>query len=170
MIKIAAMLLIAFGFAFSGFSIASFYKKKTEILNDIVAMLSVAQTQLRYACMPVGSLMRILAENRRISNLGFISSCVKKTEIGKAFPPSWRESIEEEKELCRLIPDVLSYLFQFGEELGSTDLEGQLSCCEYYKQIFQKELEMRDEQNKKYSKLFPTLGVMLGISAAVIIV
>ena len=170
MVKTAAMLLIASGFAFSGFSIASFYRKRTEILNDIITMISVAQTQLRYACLPVSDLLRIISENKRISNLGFICSCIEKTERGKPFPTSWRESVEEEKELCRLICDILPNLFQFGEELGSTDLEGQLSCCEYYRQIFLKELELREEQNKKYSKLFPTLGVMLGISAAVIIV
>lgn len=164
------MLFIALGFSLFGFYAASVYEKKVEILEDIVMMLSVMQTQLRYSCIPIASLLGRLEENRRINGLGFISECKKGTENGEPFPESWRRCIENEKELCRLIPEVLPYLIQIGEDLGTTDLEGQLSCCEYYENVFRRELAEKEAQSGKYSKLFPTLGVMLGISAVILIV
>ncbi len=164
------MVFIALGFSIFGFYVASIYEKKVEILDSIVMMLSVMRTQLRYSCIPLASLLSHLEENRKIYGLGFISACKKETENGESFPESWRRCIENEKELCKLIPDALPYLFQIGEDLGSTDLEGQLSCCEYYENVFRKELAEKEEQSGKYSKLFPTLGIMLGISAVILII
>lgn len=170
MVKAAAMLFIALGFSLFGFYAASVYEKKVEILDSVVMMLSVMQTQLSYSRIPLASLLGRLEENRKINGLGFISACKKETENGEPFPESWRICIENEKELCRLIPEVLPYLFQIGEDLGSTDLEGQLSCCKYYEGIFRRELAEKEAQSGKYSKLFPTLGVTLGITAVILII
>ncbi len=170
MLKTLAVLFIAFGFAFGGHCLASFHEKRATVLNDIILMLSIAETQLRYACIPVTDLMNIFEENGKLQNLGFISVCKEKISRGEDFPHAWSDSIEADRELCRLVGTALPYLFGFGDDLGATDINGQLSCCEYYKQIFSKELSEREEQCKKYSKLFPALGAMLGISAAIIII
>lgn len=170
MIKITAIVFIVCGFVFSGQCITSYYRRRAEILGDIVMMLSVMQTRLRYECLPLAALLRVLEENGKMKNLGFITVCREKSESGDSFPHAWRESIEKERELCRLIRDVLPYLIQLGDDLGSTDLEGQLACCEYYERIFRAELDNREEQNKKYIKLFPTLGAVLGIWAAILII
>ena len=170
LIRFIAIILISSGFAFSGHCLAAYQKKRVDIISDILLMLSVIHTQIRYTCVPVNDLLVILTENSRLKGLKFIFRCRQKAESGEVFPIAWKESLYEEKEFCRIAGNALSYLIQLGDDLGATDLDGQLSCCEYYKQFFLKELKEREEQNKKYSKLLPTLGVMLGISAAIIIV
>lgn len=170
MIKVAAVVFVATGLSLSGFYLASVYGKKTEILGNIVMMLGVIGTQLRYSHQPLLTMMRFLEANETLRSLGFVSECRRMVESGEPFRESWKKSIENEKDLCSLIPDSLPYLVQFGENLGTTDLEGQLSCCKYYEHIFCKALEEKEEQSKKYSKLFPTLGIMLGVTAAILIV
>lgn len=170
MIKVTAVVFVALGLSFSGFYFASVYGRKTEILENIVMMLCIIKTQLRYTHLPLHSMMRFLEENENVKSLGFVSECIEMTERGKAFRQCWKESILNEKELCRLIPESIPHLISFGENLGTTDLEGQLSCCEYYERIFRKLLDGKEVQNKKYAKLFPTLGTMLGISAAILII
>ncbi len=165
-----SVVFVALGLSFSGFYLSSVYDKKTKVLENVVMMLGIIKTQLRYVHLPLQSLMRLLEENETLKSLGFVSGCVKNIENGKPFRLSWKESIRNEKELCSLIPESLPYLIQFGESLGTTDLEGQLSCCEYYEHIFSKLLEEKKEQSRKYTKLFPTLGIMLGVSAAILIV
>lgn len=170
MIKITAVVFVALGLSVSGFYFASVYGKKAEIMENIVMMLGIIRTQLRYAHLPLQSMLLLLEENENIKSLRFVSECIKRVECGEPFRVSWKESIKKEKELCRLIPESLPYLIRFGENLGTTDLEGQLSCCEYYERIFCKLLEEKEEQSKKYTKLFPALGIMLGVSAAILIV
>ncbi len=133
-------------------------------------MLSVVETQLRYACLPVSDLLRILSETDKLSSLRFIPCCKAKTDCGEAFPKAWKLAVESDYEFCALLGGHKKYLIQLGADIGATDIEGQLACCEYYKQIFEKELTLREENEKKYKKLFPLLGLMLGISAAIIVI
>ena len=168
--KYASMLLISSGFMLGGMYFSSFQNKKTDIINDILLMLSVTETQLRYACLPVADLMRILCETEKLSALLFLRLCKDKLHKNESFPEAWKKSIEECGDLCRLLGNHKDYLIRLGSDIGATDLEGQLSCCEYYKQIFKKELVVREEISKKYSKVFPALGLMLGVSAAIIII
>lgn len=170
MLKIAAMLLICLGFVSGGRYLASQQFRKASVISDILLMLSVIETQLRYACLPVSDLLRILCSTDKLKGLGFIEKCRDKVNNGEPFPEAWKNAVESETELCGLLADCKNYLVQLGADIGATDIEGQLSCCKYYKQIFEKELEVREENVKKYSKVYPTLGLMLGISAVIIII
>lgn len=170
MLKLIAFALISAGFTAGGLLVSYYHSKRAETLSTVLLMISVIETQLRFACPPVSDLLRVLGENPALSEFGFIKCTREKMCFGEAFPDAWRESIETEPELCRILSGALRHLTALGAEIGSTDLEGQLSCCEYYKNIFSAELENQQEKNKKYSKLFPPLGLLAGISAAILMI
>lgn len=170
MIKMTAILLIASGFAVSGCCISAFNQRKADTLSDIVMMISFFKTRLRYECLPLVSLLSLLEQNGKTQNLSFVSVCRERTENGESFSVAWRESIENDKTFCRLICGAEASLISLGEDLGTTDLEGQLSCCRYYESVFCDELSKRKELNGKYSKIYPALGAMLGIWAAILII
>lgn len=170
MIKAAAIMLIIMGFAFLGHCLTFFHQKRVEVLNEIVRLISFMKTRLRYECLPLSALLKAYEKNGKRTVLAFIGNCRENVENGKPFSAAWRESIENDRELNRLIKNVASSLINLGEDLGTTDLDGQLSCCDYYEKIFCNELCEREERNKKYSKLCPVLGAMLGIWAAILII
>lgn len=170
MLKAVSMIMIAAGLALGGRWLAAYQSKRVAVIGDIITMLTVTETHLRYACLPVTDLLRVLSENSCLSELGFIKCIREKVCFGISFPEAWKESVEGEPELCRMLSDSAHYLMRLGEDIGSTDLEGQLSCCEYYRKIFEKELEIQEEKKRRYSKLFPSLGLLAGISAAIMIV
>lgn len=162
--------MIAAGFALGGRWLAAYQSKRVALIGDIILMLNVIETQLKYACLPVSDLLRVLSENSGLSDLEFIRCTRERVCFGQPFPEAWRECIESEPELCRMLSGSAHYLTRLGADIGSTDLDGQLSCCEYYKKIFEKELELQEEKSRRYSKLFPSLGMLVGISAAILIV
>lgn len=170
MVKTVSILLIASGFFSGGVYFASRYTKKARLISDILLMLSVIETQLRYACLPVSDLLRVLCETDKLSSLSFVFRCREKNCSGEAFPSAWRQAVEDDRELCSLLGGHKKYLVQLGADIGATDIDGQLGCCEYYKQIFEKELALREENEKKYSRLCPALGLMLAVSAAIILI
>lgn len=170
MLKLTAMLLFGAGFVLGGKYFASRHIKKAERVGEILLMLSVIRSRLCYDCLPVPDLLRVLCATDKLKNLRFIPECLAMAESGVPFPAAWKNAVEADKELCLLLEGCRLNLVQLGEDIGATDVEGQLACCEYYKQIFEKELADREENSKKYSKLYPALGVMLGIAAAIIIV
>ena len=170
MFKLIATVMIAAGFALGGRHLAVLQKKRVSFLESIILMISTAETQLKYACLPVSDLLKIFNENTALSELEFIRSCREKVCFGEPFPDAWRESIENEAEFCRLLGNSAKNLVSMGSELGSTDLDGQLSCCGYYKNLFEADLEEQREKSEKYSRLFPSMGLLLGISAAILII
>ncbi len=170
LLKPLAMLLFGAGFVGGGYCLASRYTKKAELVADILLMLSVISSRLRYDCLPVPDLLRVLCTTDKLKNLRFVARCLEKVETGEPFPSAWKNSVESDGELCMLLGNCRGNLIQLGADIGATDVEGQLACCEYYRQIFEKELALREENRKKYSKLCPSLGIMLGIAAAIIII
>ena len=60
-------------------------------------------------------------------------------------------------------------LLGFGEKLGKTDLEGQLSHIELYRALFQKQIKEAEDDAQKKSRLYRTLGIFGGVSAAILI-
>lgn len=162
--------MLAAGFALGGRYLAAFQKKRVTLLENILLMISSAETRLRYACLPIADLLKSLNENTALSELVFIKTCREKVCFGEPFPDAWKESVESETELCRLLGKSAKNLMSMGAELGSTDLEGQLSCCGYYKKLFECDLEEQRDKSGKYSKLFPSMGLLLGISAAILII
>lgn len=169
MLKISAMLLLAGAFALAGRWAASIQEKRVAVTGEIMLMINIVESQLRYSHMPVTDLLRVLCDNTGLSELEFIKNCRERVCFGEPFPDAWRNSIETETVFCRLLPETVGNLAAFGADIGSTDLESQLSGCEYYKQIFSAELELQREKSMKYKKLFPPLGLLLGISAAIMI-
>lgn len=170
MLKIIAFIFIITGCTAAGVFASSYCTKRAEILSTVILMINTIETQLRYACLPVPDLLRVLGENPALSQLGFIKCTREKICFGEPFPDAWKESVESETEVCRVLSGSARHLSALGSEIGSTDLDGQLSCCEYYKDIFAKELEIQQEKNRRYSRLFPPLGLFAGISAAILMI
>lgn len=170
MLKIAAAVLIVAAFASAGGYFALLDKKRAETLENILLMLSITETQLRYSRMPVSDLLKSLCENNALSGLGFLKECRELLCFGESFPCAWKKSIEASSELKRLLPETYDNLLVLGDEIGATDLDGQLSRCEYYNCLFTGVLSERREKSKRSAKLFPPLGMLLGISAALFII
>ena len=169
MFKTTAMILIVSAFFITGKCLALFQQRRVSLLEMVILMITSGESRLRYSCLPVGDLLKALNENEALSELCFIRTCREKVCFGMDFYTAWRESIESETEYCTLLGKSVKSLISMGSELGSTDLDGQLSCCEYYKKIFENDLEEQREKSIKYSKLFPSMGFLLGISAVILI-
>ena len=170
LLKLLSALFIISAFSITGIYISVLGKQRVEILKSIITMLSVAETQLRYLHIPVAELMKNLSESSAVSDLKFIGRCSEMLENGAPFSVAWKNSIEEDSEIKKLLPATYKSLALLGDEIGSTDLEGQLSSCGYFKQIFTAALSECEEKSKRNSKLCPSLGILLGISAAIMMI
>lgn len=170
MLKAAAMLMIAAAFAVGGFAVSAFHAKKAAVISNIILMINIIETQLRYACLPVPELLKILGENEVLAELSFIKCVRERVCFGEAFHDAWSKCVFEDSELCALLGKTVPYLARLGGDIGASDLESQLSCCEYYRRIFEDELKIRREKSGRYTKLFPPLGLLAGVTAAILIV
>lgn len=169
MAKVLAALFIACAFAWGGRFAASLDSKRTELIRSILLMINIIETRLRFCAVPVAELLRLLEESE-CSHLPFISKCRLAVENGEPFGAAWKACISECRSFCRLIPEESAKLIAMGSDIGVTDIEGQLSCCNYYREIFFAYLSEREEKSRRSARLFPPLGMLLGVSAVLFIV
>lgn len=163
---ISALLILA-GSAFCGRRIADNQRRKCELCESLLLMITSAENLLRCTCVPIPALMRRLAEND--GSPGIVSECSALLERNIPFPEAWRTAVENDGEL-RHIPEIRKLLLHIGGELGTTGLEGQLASLIYGKTELAAILEKEREKSGKYSGLFPPLGLVAGIWAAIIII
>ena len=168
MVRAFAALSIAVAFGFGGKYLAFVAREKAEIIREILQMINIIETRLRFNATPVSQLL-LLIEESGLQKLKFIKACRAEVENGCAFSDAWEKSIRSEGHLLALLPDDARHLITMGADIGVTDIEGQLACCGYNRQLFEKSLGEKEENSRRSEKLFPPLGILLGISAALLI-
>ena len=164
MVRLAAAILVGTALALGGRLIALRDSNKVEAIKDILRMINIMETRLRFSSVPIKELLAEI-ENGGCETLTFISVCRNAVENGDPFGEAWRESILGCRRFCRMLPDESAKLVSMGSDIGVTDIEGQLSCCNYYREIFAASLSETDEKRKRSAVMFPPLGILLGISA-----
>ncbi|MBR2869572.1 MAG: stage III sporulation protein AB [Clostridia bacterium] len=165
MAEFAAALLVAAAFVIGGRMLASAASERVEFIKEILLMLNIFETRLRYAGAPVSELLHLASEGG-CSRLLFLEKCGILLAEGEIFKDAWEKCIREHTAFCRLLPEESEKLIGMGSDIGRTDVEGQLSCCGYYKEIFGACLLEKEEIFRRSAALYPKLGIMFGVSAA----
>ena len=106
MIKTAAALAVALGFALGGKCVASFYAGRVRVIRESLLLISAVETGVRFAHLTVEQLLREQDKNGGFVYLDFIADCRRRMESGEPFPSAWRKSIEQRGELCRLLGEA----------------------------------------------------------------
>ena len=166
LVRLLASLLIALSLALGGSYLAWLDAEKVLRVRSILQMINVIETRLRFCATPVSELLTLI-EASDCKGLDFVKNCKTAMENGEPFFLAWELSIKSDRFLTKLMPEETQKLIDMGADIGVTDIEGQLSCCGYYGQIFTGFLEANEEKSKRSSKLFPPLGILMGISAAI---
>ena len=89
---------------------------------------------------------------------------------GEPFEEAWKKTICNFRSRYALTSQDFELLGEFGSQLGKTDTEGQLSHIELYQALFSKQLSLAEEEVISKSKLYQTMGLFAGVSAAIVLV
>ena len=95
---------------------------------------------------------------------------ISKLENNKPFDKQWQEKISSLPNTLALNKSDKELLSEFGNELGKTDIDGQLKHIEFYKNLFDNQLLAAEEDIISKSKLYKTIGLFAGISTALMII
>ena len=109
----------------------------------------------------------IVSASAKTNDLHYFSFQEK---TGKPFEQLWIEKITDLPKSFSLKTADKDLLLQFGKELGKTDVEGQLKHIELYNTVFNKQLNSAEDEINKKSKLYKTMGLFVGISAALMMI
>ena len=162
-VKIIGCILIVSSSFLIGYSKSKKLYLRRDFLKSFVVFLNSLSTNIRYDSADIFTTVSMSARN---NDLTYIS----KLENNKPFDKQWQEKISSLPNTLALNKSDKELLSEFGNELGKTDIDGQLKHIEFYKNLFDNQLLAAEEDIISKSKLYKTIGLFAGISTALMII
>ena len=155
---IGALLLAASGLG-CGYAFARRLAVRREFLGRLLTFISCLSTELRYRNDDIFSLVNSGGELFRVEQSG-----------ASTFYSSWQDCISKLPRRRSLTKRDTELLLELGSRLGTTDTEGQLSHIELYETMFAKQQAQAEDDIIQKTKLYKTLGLFAGVSAALMLI
>ena len=144
----------------SGFLMGCVYvqrlKLRRDFLREFSVFLSSLSTAVRYRSADIAVL---------VNSCGELFS-FPEDDYSQPFSKMWQITIADFQKRWRLNGTDMALLREFGDGLGTTDVEGQLSHIALYQGMFSKQQSGAEDDILQKSKLYKSLGLLAGVSAA----
>jgi len=165
--KILAAALTVTACAMAGQLFAARMRARVAALEAALHLLRETQAQLRFLALPAADLLAQLCRREALRPLPFLPRCQALTLENIPFPQAWRQALDEEP--GALQPQDKAQLLFFGESIGATDIDGQLSACALCAELLEAQLQAAAQDCRKYGKLLPMLGLLGGAGIAILL-
>jgi len=143
------------------------YTLRLKELKDIKNALNIIENKIKFTYEPLPDIFIQTSKmvSKNISEI-FVQACnnLKKENAEEA----WNKSVE--MATTNLNPEDIENIKSFGKMLGQTDKEGQLSRIELTKTFIEMQIEKAKIEEEKNSKLYKTLGAVLGLALVIILI
>lgn len=161
----AALLFTAVG-GVIGYSLADRLREAKRICIGIEQLFTSAEFIIGRRGDDVYGFCRSLKRDKQLSCLGFIRYLPDEYRFGENFHKQWRSAVDhgfhgnkEEKDL----------LLRFGDILGRSDSEAQLSAIHNFQRELDEITEQRREALLKKGRLYRGTGLLFGIMAGILV-
>lgn len=143
------------------------YANREKEIKEMKTALNMFATKIKFTYEPIPSIFMEIA-NKIEGNIGQVferaASRMKEESAGDA----WIHALEEVE--CNFTKEDKEVLRNLSRLLGQTDLEGQISEIEVVNQFLASQLENAGEERRKNEKMYRTLGIITGLTIAIILI
>jgi len=147
------------GCALAGKLIADNQKNRCEYQRSIISFLSAAENRIKSTKIPFSELIDEMSQYEEYPV--FLKKCNSLLRGGETLRNAWKISVEADENIRKTDSEKL--LSAMGNQLGATDAEGQLLCIGCCRREIERKLVDEEEKSRKYSGIFPALGVLAGV-------
>ena len=143
------------------------YANREKEIKEMKNALNMFATKIKFTYEPIPNLFMEIA-NKLGGNIGaiFQRAAIKMKE--ETAGNAWNNALEEVNH--NLTKEDVTVLKNLSRLLGQTDLEGQISEIEEVNQFLTSQLENAGEERRKNEKMYRTLGVVTGLTIAIILI
>lgn len=164
MLKIFGCILLSAAGGLAGFSLSQRLYKRRDFLKAFLVFISTVSTNIRYNS---ADIFTVVSSSASVDNL----SCIATTKNeNQPFETVWKNKIDNIPKNLSLTASDKQLLYEFGEQLGKTDVDGQLKHLELYKISFAKQLSFAENAIIQKSRLYKAMGFFAGTAAALMMI
>lgn len=166
-IKYIFILLVFFISLYIGNLISKRYTLRLKELKEIKNALNILESKIKFTYEPLPDIFiqtsKMLSNN--VSQIFRQASNNMKIENAEE---AWEQSLKTV--VTNLDLEDIESLKNLGKMLGKTDKEGQISRIELTKTFIEMQIEKAKIEEQKNSKLYKTLGAVVGLAFVIILI
>ena len=143
------------------------YILRVKELKDFKNALNIIESKIKFTYEP---LPEIFMQTSKLLSKNISTMFVQASNNMKSLnaEEAWNKSLEEAS--INLYKEDIENIKNFGKMLGKTDKEGQISQLELTKTFIEMQIEKAKVEEEKNSKVYKTLGVIVGLAFVIILV
>ena len=165
-IRVIDAVLEAFCVAFSGLNRSEKLKKHVLICSDADKVFRLTETMIRSSGTDIYSIFSVI-KREKISGLSFINKLPDDYSADKDFHSLWRELLMNEPDIPQ---EEQGILLDFGDLLGTSDIDGQLNGIAAVRSLMQELYLRRSEEYHSKAKLYRSVGVLAGVMVGIMVI
>ena len=162
------ILCLVFFIAFLiGNIISKKYILRVEELKDFKNALNIIENKIKFTYEPLGE---IFAQTSKLlsKNISQIFITAKENMKTINAEEAWNVALEHSN--SNLYKEDIENIKSFGKMLGKTDKEGQINSIELTKTFIEMQIEKAKIEEEKNSKMYKTLGTIIGLALVIILI
>lgn len=152
-----------------GMILSRSYAERLKELKNLLKLVNIFQNKLKFTHKPLAEIFEetSLAERKnKFSNI-FLKTSKKLND--KKIEEAWKESISEESFFLNLKLEDLELIKTFGNMLGKTDIDGQMSEISQFISLINGQIIAAEEEKNKNSKMYKSLGTIVGLGIVILL-
>lgn len=143
------------------------YILRVKELKDFENALNIIESKIKFTYEPLPEIF-IQTSKLLSKNISAIFTQASNNMKSLNAEEAWNKSLEESS--TNLYKEDIENMKNFGKMLGKTDKEGQISSLELTKTFIEMQIEKAKMEEEKNSKMYKTLGTIIGLAFVIILV
>ncbi len=144
------------------------YTSRVIELEKMNNMLNIFKAKIKFTCSTIEEIFTQIYEDNK-DNIGAIFKKANTYMQDENSKDAWEKAIEESELTTSYNKEDIRVIKTLGKMLGNTDVEGQVSQIELTQNMLTEQINQAQEERKKNSKLYRTLGLASGLTIAIIL-
>lgn len=166
-LKFADLMLIILVCTYMGFYKSQKFSSRVKDLKDFKSSLNIFRSKIEFTYEPIKDIFEEISKvvYQNSDNI-FKDFC--KFESNEDTSLLWNKAVQNSK--LNFKNDDREVLNLLGKMLGKTDKQGQISQIDLVDSFLDKQILMAEEEKVKNEKLYKTLGIVSGLTIAIVLI
>lgn len=170
MLKLVGALLLVIASSAIGISISNRFAKRPKHIRQLQSALQLLEAEITYSQTPLQLAFMRIAVQLPDPIKEFFQVLSEQMNKEADFFSLWNQQVEELASSASFKKNEIEILKQFGNSLGRHDLIHQQKQIRLALTHLHRELEEAREEHSKYTKLAKSLGVLVGVFLALLLI
>ena len=163
------LLVVIAGSTSIGFLLSKSFSDRVKELRELANLINILQNKIKFTKVPLKEALTEISNIETNSQISKVFSKAgekiktEKTEI------AWQEALNEERIFLNLKNEDIELIKSLGNTLGKTDIEGQMSGINQFENILNMQIKKAEEECSKNSKMYKSLGTIIGLAIVIIL-